>query len=194
MTPGEKRALLYIIIGVFTLVSGYAAYITYLYRNKGRINKEKMTRSHERDAIWDHDQIIASAEDTFMKLQAAWTLRDLRPVKQLLSSSFYRNNAYILDRYKARKIVNVVEDITIDKVSIIYFDDYLDDRRDSVAVLVEGRLKDYIIPETAPRVGRIESFKDALVFLRTGNNWVLDEIINNPDFYQVTKPKTFIET
>lgn len=192
-TPGEKKVLVYLCIAFIVSVSAYAIYITYLYRNKGRINQRKMKARAEKDAAWDHDQIIAHSKKIYMELQKAMTAMDLLPVKSRVSDTFYRWHLSVIYRYKRAGMRHVIKNVSISEASIVYFEDYKNDFKDTVAVLISGTSSDYYITSDLRRHRQSAAFKEILIFTRNEKGWILDEIVNNPDFYQVTKPNNFIE-
>jgi len=172
----------------------YAGYITYLYYNRGKINKKKIALRFEKDSFWDHDQLLAETAASYIKIQQAWSKGDLTSVKEKLSYRLYRSYTGILNRYNKRGIFNIVEDIDIKESSVIYFDDYDNNSKDTIAILIAGEMKDYFSRSGRDTTILKQPFKDACVFIRKNNQLILDEIINEPDFYQVTKPKNYIQT
>jgi hypothetical protein len=194
LTHNEIITLLIVGSGLFLAILLYAGYITYLHFFKGKINKNKIRSRFEKDAFWDHDQLLAEAAASYIEFQQAWSKADLTTVRDKLSLRFYRHYTGILNRYKKNGVLNIVEEVVIKDSSVIYFDDYDDNSKDVIAILMSGEMKDYF-----SRSGRDETilkkeFKDACVFHRKNNRLILDEIINEPDFYRVIKPKNYIET
>ena len=193
LTHNEVIALL---IGVSILFLGlfiYAARITYLLKNNGKLNKEKLKVRFEHDAFWNHDKIINYTYQFYIELQEAWSKGDLTSIKQKMSPQLYRQYTSILNRYKSRGLSNIIEGIEIKEASVIYFDDYIDDSKDSIAILIKGELKDYFAHIGYIKNVEKQKFKDAFVFVRSNDNLILTEIINEPNFEQITKPKNHIE-
>ncbi len=194
LTHKEVMVLVICMISVVLALTAYAGYITYLYYNKGKINKKKLQLRFEKDSFWDYDKIVLHATTLYIELQKTWSIGDLTSVKQKLSPRLYRNYSGILSRYKKRGLYNIVEDIEIKETSIIYFDDYDDNSKDTVALLIAGELKDYFSNSGPGKTSSKKPFKDAYVFTRKNNQLILDEILNEPDHYQITKPINYIET
>jgi hypothetical protein len=190
----EVMILVWGTILVFSAILIYAAYITYLYRNKGKINKRKLKSRFKTDPFWDYEKISAYTKTFYVELQNAWTKGDLRDVQHKISPRLYRNYTGILNRYKRRGLYNIIEDIDIRETAVIYFDDYSDNDKDSVAMLISGEMKDYFSRSGSNKNVEKAPFKDAFVFIRKNNELILDEILNEPDFYQLTKPENYIQT
>lgn len=178
---------------LFGVVGLYAAYMTFLYYFKPRMNKRKMKASFAEDPFWDHDKIMDYANRFYLELQQAWTKGSLLSLKDKISPPLYRNYMGILNKNKINGIRNTTEEIEITKTGIIYFDDYFDNSKDVIALLIQGQMKDYYSRSGVIPTAEKKPFKDAYVFIRRNNQLILDEIINEPDFYQVTKPKTYTE-
>lgn len=153
-----------------------------------------MKASFEKDPFWDHDKIIEYTNRFYIELQQAWSKGDLLSLRQKLSPQLYRSYMGILNRNRVRGVRNITEEIEITKTGVIYFDDYFENSKDAVAILIQGNMKDYYSRSGVIPTAEKKPFKDAYVFVRKNNQLILDEIINEPDFYQVTKPKTYTET
>lgn len=88
----------------------------------------------------------------------------------------------------------MVENVEIENARVIYFDDYLDNEKDSLAVLIEGSMKDYFrSPLMNSDSVKMEKFRDAFVFIRRDGKMILSEIINEPDRYDIATVKNTIE-
>lgn len=194
LTHTEVMILIWGTILVFAALLSYALYITYLYRNKGKINKRKLQSRFKTDSFWDYGKIDNYTRTFYVELQNAWSKGDLREIQHKISPRLYRNYTGILNRYKRRGLYNIVEDVDIKETAVIYFDDYIDNNKDSVAMLISGELKDYFSRSGANKTVEKTPFKDAFVFIRKNNELILDEILNEPDFYQITKPTNYIQT
>lgn len=179
-----------IIVGALVI---YSLTVSYLYYFKPMINKRKMKASFERDAFWDHGNIIGYTKRFYIELQQAWSDGDLLPIRQKLSPRLYRSLMGMLQKQKAGGIRNTVEDVEIDSAGVIYFDDFHDNSKDKVAILVRGNMKDYFSgPGITPSAAK-KPFKDACVFIRQNNQLILDEIINEPTLYHVATRDNHIE-
>lgn len=179
---------------VLLVLLAYGGYVTYRYYYNGRINQKKIQSRRKTDDFWDYDQLIKQACLSYVELQLAWSKNDLTRIKEELSPRLYRSYTGILSRYRKRGITNFIEDIKITDCRVIYFDDYKDDSRDEIAFLISGEMRDYFSSSGRDTTVPVKPFKDACVFIRRDNRLILDEIVNEPDFYQITKPKNYIET
>lgn len=179
-----------VIVGALVI---YALTVSYLYYVKPIINKRKMKASFERDAFWDHDQLTDHARRFYPELQQAWSGGDLLPIREMLSPRLYRSLMGMLHKHKAGGVRNVVEDVEIDSIGVIYFDDFYDNSKDKVAILIQGSMRDYFSgPGVTPSADK-KPFKDACVFIRQNNQLILDEIINEPTLYHVATRDNQIE-
>lgn len=193
LTPEEKRNALICVILVPLVFFSYTGIISYLYFTKGKRNKKKIEKRKTLDGFWDHDKIIDYSKDIYVEVQTHWSGGSLKDIETKLTPSLFRQQQSILKRYKKRKLYNRVEDITIEKAGIIYFDDYIDNSKDLVAVLIEGEMKDFFGLREDAKLYEKEKFRDAFVFLRNGNGLLLHEIINEPDKYEIATVKNSIE-
>ena len=92
-----------------------------------------------------------------------------------------------------------MEKIAIKSIEIIGCQDYLDDDLDTFTALIEGRLLDYTINVTSGKVVKNtwkldESFRDLFVFTRNEGEWLLNDIINNPDDDAIDSLEVRMET
>lgn len=193
LTHNQVICLIICFLMLFLVVLIYAIRITYLYKNKGKINKDKLNERFLLDSFWEHEKIMNYTKEFYIELQNCWSKGDLNSMKHKLSPKLFNQYKGMLSRYKSRGLLNIVEDIDIKNLSVIYFDDYIDNSKDSIAILIEGELKDYFVHIGYTKNVEKQNFKDAFVFIRNNNDLILTEILNNPDFYQIAKPKTFIE-
>lgn len=194
ISPTERRIINTGFITAFVVLLSYTLYITFLYYFKPSINKRKLKASFKADSFWNHDEIMAYTRQFYLELQREWTKGDLLDLKERMSPRLYRHYMGMLNRNRRRRIRNIIENIEISKTSVIYFDDYADNSKDSIAILIQGQMKDYYSRSGVIPSADVKPFKDAYVFVRQNNQLILDEIINEPTFYQITKPKSYIET
>ena len=194
ISPTESRIIAIVFLTAFVVILGYASYLTYLYYFKPAINKKKLKASFDTDPFWDHDGIMTYTNKFYIELQQAWSNGDLLKLRGKLSVRLYRNYMGILNKNRTRGIKNIVEEVEINSTSVIYFDDYLDNSKDAIAILIQGNMKDYYSRSCVKTMEDKKPFKDAYVFIRKNNELILDEIINEPTFYQLAKPSNYIET
>ena len=193
LTPEERRNATVCIILTGLILFGYPAVITYLYFTKGQRNKKKVEKRKILDDFWDHDKIINYTKEFYLEVQKEWSTGSLKNIESKLTPALFRQQQSILNRYRKRKMYNKVEDIEIEKIEVIYFEDYIDNSKDSVAILVEGKMKDYFGTKEDANLYEKEKFRDAFVFMRRGNELLLHEIVNDPDRYQIAHAKNSIE-
>jgi hypothetical protein len=194
LTAEDKKM---IVIGLLVgpgLLLVYVAFITYLYFRKGPRNKKIIGRLRKHDEFWNYEKIIGYSKGFYLEVQKHWSSNSLKDIEHKLTPSLFRQQQSILNKYKKKRLVNMVEAIVIEKAYVIYFDDYLDNDKDIVAVMIEGQMKDYFrSPVMNSETAETEKFKDAFVFLRRGEEMILSEIINEPDRYDVATIKNTLE-
>jgi hypothetical protein len=154
------------------------------FRNSG--SEKILKKAGEEDAIWNEPKMLEHTKKVFLKMQQAWMNRNLDDMKSEISDGLYEKYKVQLDAMKANFEMNMLDGISINTVKIIGIEDYKDDERDKYAALVEGRMTDYTINEYVGKVSKNtnieeEPFADIYYFIRRGDVWILDEIINDPE-------------
>lgn len=193
LTEAERKRANIAIMIVSLIFIGYPTIITYLYITKGKRNKKKIEKRKQFDSFWDHDKIISYATDFYLEVQKEWSSGSLKKIENKLTPLLFRHQQSVLNRQRKHRLYNKVEEIEIEKTIIIYFDDYIDNSKDCVAVMIEGQMKDYFGSKEDARLYEKEKFRDAFVFMRNGNELLLHEIVNEPDRYQIAHVKNSIE-
>lgn len=151
----------------------------YYYRRKGRRNevdrnfdylraRERNNRQKNRqalfgvddksieDSIQQDDPLFNKAEflnyvsDTFIKLQYAWSDRNLEEVRYIISPELYEQTNSQVQRYIQNKQINKLERISVNMSRLYSYDKQGD--RDILRVVIESKMVDYIIDENSGNV------------------------------------------
>ena len=184
----------YALIGIGLLSFGYRS-----YRRGENKKKAREIINASKEAHWQYDYLCEHARKMFLAIQDAWMERSLTAVSKEVTYNFYVKHNYLLEEMIANDEKNVMEKIAIKSIEIIGCQDYLDDDLDTFTALIEGRLLDYTINVTSGKVVKNtwkldESFRDLFVFTRNEGEWLLNDIINNPDDDAIDSLEVRMET
>jgi predicted lipid-binding transport protein (Tim44 family) len=128
-----------------------------------------------------------AAEDSFFKIQSAWTTRDLSNIRSLLTPQMLNTFQDEVNRYIANKQFNRLENIAIRQVNIV--DAVQDQGEEYITVKFLASLLDYVVDETTGQTVS-GSMSDPVKFLeywtftrKIGQrNWVLAGITQEGDY------------
>ncbi|HYG52159.1 MAG TPA: TIM44-like domain-containing protein [Flavobacteriales bacterium] len=186
LSEGEQKTLHVIyIIGLVLIAFVFFGFGIIVKRQVGRTRK-KIQEAAKFDAMWNEEKMIAYARETYLKIQEAWTQRELKQVNELVTPHFIARFQPLLNVYRQKRIVNLFENIVLDKISIVKIQDSANDAEDSFKAYIKGSKNDYFAYDsdfTAPLGNSSETveFEELYVFVRDGNMWKLDNIINDPE-------------
>lgn len=185
LSYGEKVAL--VIVHVLGLIAILLAIFGFgiLVARQVKQSRKKIQEAEKFDAIWNEEKLIAHTQETFMKVQDAWSQRDLNTIREHVTTHLVSRFQPLLNVYKRKRIVNIMTNINIQKISIVKIHDSENDDEDMFKAYIKGSMCDFLAPETSftSVIGKgddAEDFKDIYVFVRSGNSWKLDNIINDP--------------
>jgi ribosomal protein L37AE/L43A len=103
--------------------------------------------------ILDRLQII------YIELNAAWTARDLRPVRPHVSDALYNYLAYWIDAYRNQGLTNVLKDMSISRAQVVKLT--RDRHFDAVTVRFWASGLDYTVDRNGRRFGGSSTSKRA---------------------------------
>ena len=69
-----------VIIGII-----YTLIVLYYVRIRNQKAKKLIDESHKTDPLWDYDKMIALSSDVFMRMQNAWTERNMDLVTDIVT-------------------------------------------------------------------------------------------------------------
>lgn len=94
--------------------------------------------------------VIGEAFDSYIKIQNAWTARDLTPVRHLLTDEMYNMYQMQLETLIENKQINVMTNMTLYSGRVLY--EFSSNQSDELKVLMIVTLNDYIINEKSKKV------------------------------------------
>lgn len=97
------------------------------------------------DPTFNEASFKEKMEDTFFKIQTAWTKRDLTNVKNLLTSQMENTFRDDINRYVANKQFNRLENIAVRQIEIV--DAVQDQGEEYITVKFLASLLDYVVDE-----------------------------------------------
>lgn len=159
--------------------------ITYLVFFRNKKSKKVLAEAVKKDSFWNEEQMVEFAKEVYFKLQKAWEQRDLNQVSYLVTPRFIQFNSGKLNLMKKAKIINIITDISIEKAKIVAANDSSSNANDKFSVYLKGKMRDFLaseeykVPLTDEDTG-ISDFEDVFRFVRSGDKWLLNEIINDP--------------
>lgn len=148
----------------------------------------------EYDPFWDYDKMLDLTKDMFLKMQVAWSDRNMEPLRNMVTNDLYEGCTQRLEAMKAKLEKNFIEQIEIKKVKIIGEEAHEDKEKDTFIAYIGGHLVDYMVAEQTNKIFQNEKkeksdFSDLYFFVRRNNTWLLDNIDNNVDIVKVLRAK-----
>ena len=176
---GGKGGCLSLVLLPFFII--YSLIVTYQVRKKSKACQALLARLEKLDPAWDLDAIRHRVNEVFFKVQQAWMERNQDLAKDCMSAAIYSKHKLQTDQMLAQHRKNVLENINLVKADIVDVEDFVDNRKDRFWAHIEGSMIDYTIDDTSGGVvsgnrTKAESFTELWKFVRSGNDWVLDEI------------------
>jgi len=158
----------------------YSAIITHKGRKKSKACNDLLVRLEKQDPVWDPDSIKHRIAQVFFKVQQAWMARDQNLAKDCMSDAIFEKHKIQTDQMIAAHRKNVLESINLTETDIVDVEDFSDNKKDRFWVYLKGSMVDYTIDDTTDRIvsgqQKPEEFTELWKFIRSGDNWVLDEI------------------
>jgi predicted lipid-binding transport protein (Tim44 family) len=151
---------------------------------------KKIQKSAESDPLWNHNNLIDMVREVYPQIQEAWTMRELKNVAHLVTLSFIQKHQPILNGYKQRNIINVLDSITVEDIVITSIKDDNDNSKDLFKVYLKGKMRDFLTHEKGftqlmNKQSNINNFEDLFIFVRNNNSWLLHDIINEPTGFDI---------
>lgn len=148
-----------IIIIIYALYSKYGKKITPQQPIQSRVNPfdpnreaNVLSQVKETDKLFNRDDFVSWAGDLFVKLQYAWSDRDLETIRSFETPELFEQSATQINRYIANKQINKLERVSVNKCRLYEFSQSGD--KESLSVILESKMIDYIIDETSGNVIR----------------------------------------
>jgi predicted lipid-binding transport protein (Tim44 family) len=185
--------------GIGTIIGLISVALTFFFINqKNKKAKKEIALSEQEDSFWNYDGMILHTQNTFIKMQEAWSERDMDLVKDIVTENLYTKFKKDLDWMKMKREQNLMEDIDIKKIKIIGDEDYLNNELDRFTAYISGKMVDYKISDKTQEIifnksKDSNSFSDLYYFIRHENRWLLDRIDNQVDLFKVLQSKQVIQ-
>ena len=133
------------------------------------------------DSSFDETRFADTCMDTFFKIQGAWAVRDMSPVRNLLTDEMYRTIQADADKLRLEKRINKLDNIAVRSTDLS--EAWQESGRDYITVRFYANLLDYTVDEATGQVvagSRTDpvKFEEYWTFTRPlGNNpWQLSAI------------------
>ncbi len=107
---------------------------------------ELLELANNQDDFWNESRLKEQVKEFFNELQSHWSSNDLEPMKSRISKSCYGKLHRELGFIKRTRRYNLIDQISFSNIQIIGVRDYIDDRKDSFSVLIEGKMLDELVP------------------------------------------------
>ena len=118
----------------------------------GTSDKEIEDKIQLEDPLFNKSEFLAWASDMFVKLQYAWSDRNLEDIRYFITPELYEQTNGQVQRYITNKQINKLERVSVN-ISRLYSYEQQGDR-DILRVVLESKMIDYIIDENTGNVLR----------------------------------------
>lgn len=105
---------------------------------------------HTTDPNFSKEKFISFAQETFIKLQNAWTKKDWESIRLFESPELFNQHSAQLKEYISEKATDVIEDISIRDARLKSF--RVEGENELLTVFLKVRMKDYVIDDTTKKV------------------------------------------
>ncbi len=145
------------------------------------------------DVIWDSEQLKLNSNRTFLQVQDAWEHRDIDQVKDLLTSELHRRYKAMTEHMTENGELNIIRDVKITE-NLIIRGEYPADSNDRYIARISGTLVDYTINESTRETIKNKDrkparFSDTYHFVKYGNDWLLEDIDNSVNLWELLKTR-----
>ncbi|MFZ5554154.1 MAG: TIM44-like domain-containing protein [Bacteroidota bacterium] len=188
--------IFYGLIGLVIIFLLFAFFgLRWMIRKKSRKAKKIIEISETEDPVWNHDNTLKHVHDVFMKMQDAWMSQNMNKVDGIATKYLRRKYTDMLEQQKIYGIYNYLNKIKIDEIKIVGAIDSGDNNKDRFTAYIKGEMVDMLVK----RKGEIikekekEEFEDLYYFIRKNNKWVVENIINEVDIWELKILKIYKE-
>lgn len=102
------------------------------------------------DKYFNDEKFLAWTKNLFVKLQNAWTNRDLSEMRTYETEELFEQHNRQIEQYIAKKQINIMERIAVNYAKLYSFEQ--DDDKDILKVLLNSSMADYIIDEETKKI------------------------------------------
>jgi len=120
-------------------------------------------------------------EETYFKVQDAWTNRDQTIAKEYMSERLFTKHKMQTDQMLVDHKRNVLDRINLIEAKIVELADYKDETKDKLWVYIKQSMIDYMVNDENGGIASGDANKPEVSaelwkFVRENKEWVLDEI------------------
>lgn len=181
-------------------------------------NEKFLRKIARHDSYWSPDHLRERVAEVFYKVQEAWTERDQEIARDYMSPRLYHKHKRQTDHMLAIGKRNVLEDLQLNDVEVVYIADRKGTKDDEFWALVSGQMIDnetvvdwdlygraagaltpkmiddlkFRVAVDMPQSDLPKQFQELWKFTREGDEWVLDKI-DHDLAYARSGPKPFSE-
>ena len=112
----------------------------------------------DRDPAFSEAVLTEKISNLYVKLQNAWTAKDLEPVRPYLSEDLYAKSERQVQTMKNNKQTNYIDRIAVLGVTLSGW--YTDGTNDSMVARLNTRIDDYVVDDTTGNVIRGDKNKE----------------------------------
>lgn len=134
-------------------------------------SKAAFARLHNLENIDSYSQQFTNevVKPAFFAIYAAWTKRDLQPVRHLISDFLYQTQQFWIDEYKSQGLTNQLDDLHVSKIELVKID--IDKYYETLTVRIFAACKDYTTKDSTGKVvggnkDRLRYFSEYWTFVR----------------------------
>lgn len=110
--------------------------------NEKRVLDEIM----QSDSLFNKEDFVSWSSDLFVKMQYAWSARDLETLRSFETPEFYEQSATQINSYIQNKRINKIERVSVNICKLYEFHQSGD--KESLSVILKSNMVDYIVDET----------------------------------------------
>lgn len=172
--PVNNSYILYIII-LLVILGGLCIVVYVMFKKNPEIEDSSS------DPLWNNKFLHDYSDDVFYLMQDAWKLRDLSPVKHLMTDELIQAYDAHFERMKTQGEVNKIKLIEIHEIQIIPDHSGNEDLHQSYTAIIDGSMVDAGFNEFTGEAiynGDLELdyFRDFYHFVRVEERWLLEFI------------------
>lgn len=109
-----------------------------------------LARLQEADKYFNQEKFLAWTKDLFVKLQTAWSKRDLSEMRPYETEDLFEQHNKQIQQYIDKKQFNIMDRIAVNYANLYSFEQ--DDDKDILQVVLNSSMADYIIEEGTDKI------------------------------------------
>ena len=141
------------------------------------------------DNAWKYKNVLSDVKESFPAIQKAWANMDMSPAAKYMTEELAEDFQTKLNWMSYKNQKNVMENIQLLKALPVAVHDDRDNSRDFVWFYIKGKMVDYTIDTNTQLVVEgstsPSSFVEYWQFIRKGDSWVLNKILQKNEEDQI---------